>query len=96
MWRLPLTASPTQFAQRTTQRLASEDAKGIALAAHSLKGSAGYFGAGELQSLCKEIETWADSGALDAIRRTLPTLHSVIEATIAPLRRGTDGANTAD
>ena len=76
--------------------LASEDAKGIALAAHSLKGSAGYFGAGELQSLCKEIETWADSGALDAIRRTLPTLHSVIEATIAPLRRGTDGANTAD
>ncbi|MBK6639607.1 MAG: response regulator [Rhodocyclaceae bacterium] len=62
------------------------DAKSIALAAHSLKGSAGYFGADELQALCKEIEALADAGTLDSVRSRLPDLQLAIDAAIAPLQ----------
>jgi len=40
------------------------DAKAIALAAHSLKGSAGYFSAIDLQEICRQIEAAADAGDL--------------------------------
>ena len=63
------------------------DAKSIALAAHSLKGSAGYFGADELQALCKEIEALADAGTLDSVRSRLPDLQLAIDAAIAPLQQ---------
>ena len=45
----------------------SGDAAGAGRAAHTLKGNARTFGAGELASLCQEAETAAAAGDLDAV-----------------------------
>lgn len=53
---------------------AAADAKTCARAAHGIKGSAGYFGATELQELARQAEQDADAGKLDA----MPTLVGAI------------------
>jgi len=62
------------------------DGPAIALAAHSLKGSAGYFGAEELKELCRQIEAAADFGDLRAVSGRITALtaavgHAVERAT---------------
>jgi len=63
--------------------LETGDAPAIALAAHSLKGSAGYFGASELQHICKEIEAGADAADLAFVARLLYTFEEAVSAAVA-------------
>lgn len=48
--------------------LSAGDSKAVALAAHSLKGSSGTFGAARMQTLCAEIERLIQAGQIEAIR----------------------------
>jgi signal transduction histidine kinase/DNA-binding NarL/FixJ family response regulator/HPt (histidine-containing phosphotransfer) domain-containing protein len=65
--------------------LAGADARAVALAAHSLMGSAGYFGAEALSALCGQIEKLADAGALEAIEPRLATLQIELASVLAGL-----------
>jgi len=59
------------------------DAKAIALAAHSLKGSAGYFDAVELQEICRQIEAAADAGDLSLVRSQLGAFANAAAAAVS-------------
>jgi len=65
--------------------MAAADAKAVALAAHSLMGSAGYFGAAALCAMCARIEKLADAGTLDAIQPRLAKLHNELAGVLARL-----------
>jgi signal transduction histidine kinase/FixJ family two-component response regulator/HPt (histidine-containing phosphotransfer) domain-containing protein len=67
------------------QGVAAADAKAAALAAHSLMGSAGYFGADALCAMCARIEKLADAGTLDAIQPRLAKLHDELAGVLARL-----------
>jgi signal transduction histidine kinase/AmiR/NasT family two-component response regulator/HPt (histidine-containing phosphotransfer) domain-containing protein len=67
------------------QGMAAADARAVALAAHSLMGSAGYFGAETLSGLCGQIEKLADAGALEAIPPRLATLQMELASVLARL-----------
>ena len=53
------------------QALAANDLRTLALHAHSIKGSAGYFGATELQAVCYRLEQAADQADLAEILRKI-------------------------
>ncbi|WP_338846549.1 PAS domain S-box protein [Massilia sp. W12] len=69
--------------QQMEQALQAQDWPQLALHAHSLKGSAGYFGAHALQAICKELEAAADAGKQEAaqewMQRFAPELSIVIQ-----------------
>ena len=50
------------------------DARGLALQAHALRGSAANFGAARLDELCGALETLGTRGALAGARATLDAL----------------------
>ncbi len=66
--------------------LDAADGKAVALAVHSLKGSAGYFGATDLQEQCRQIEQAADSDNLAWIAQRMPALQQKIDAALARLQ----------
>lgn len=66
--------------------LDAADGKAVALAVHSLKGSAGYFGATDLQEQCQQIEQAADSDNLTWIAQRIPALQQKIDAALARLQ----------
>jgi two-component system sensor histidine kinase/response regulator len=53
---------------------AAGDAKGVANAAHSLKGSSSNLGTAHLQELCQQIETQGRSGTLEGVSALLMAL----------------------
>jgi len=60
------------FLEHAPQKLAAireaaerEDARGLQMAAHSLKSSSAYVGAIRLSALCKELEELGRSGSLE-------------------------------
>lgn len=66
--------------------LDAADGKALALAVHSLKGSAGYFGAADLQEQCQQIEQAADSDNLAWIAQRIPALQQKIDAALARIQ----------
>jgi signal transduction histidine kinase/ligand-binding sensor domain-containing protein/CheY-like chemotaxis protein/HPt (histidine-containing phosphotransfer) domain-containing protein len=54
--------------------LAGDDAEAAGRLLHGMRGSAGYLGEADLQTLCGELEQEADAGRLDGVRRRLPRL----------------------
>jgi CheY-like chemotaxis protein len=74
--------------------LASGDAAAVSLNAHSLLGSAGYFGAPELASLCGRIESMAEANQLLAMAPQLATLEAELAAVMAAMApaRGSQSA----
>ena len=59
--------------------LSAGNGAGAQGAAHALKGSMGNFGAAPLLRLTHQIEVDAAAGRLDAARRTLPDLESLLD-----------------
>lgn len=59
--------------------LAAGDAPVLTRAAHSIKGSAGNFGAEQLAAISRAIETHAKAGDLAAIPALQPDLHAAFE-----------------
>jgi HPt (histidine-containing phosphotransfer) domain-containing protein len=53
-----------------------DDAKGLQLAAHSLKSSSAYIGAMRLSALAKELEMMARSGSLEGAREKAEKLRA--------------------
>lgn len=66
--------------------LNAADGQTVALAVHSLKGSAAYFGATDLQEQCQQIEQAADSDNLAWIAQRIPALQQQIDAALARIR----------
>lgn len=66
--------------------LDAADGQAVALAVHSLKGSAAYFGATDLQEQCQQIEQAADSDNLAWIAQRIPALQQQIDATLARIQ----------
>jgi PAS domain S-box-containing protein len=66
--------------------LAQGDIAGCARAAHGLKGSAGYFGARQLQECARAAEQHADAGELTAVAEFVEPISNAMEALIATLR----------
>jgi two-component system, sensor histidine kinase and response regulator len=62
--------------KKMEEACAAGDAKGVADAAHSLKGSSSNLGTAHLQELCQQIETQGRSGTLEGVSAFLPTLES--------------------
>ncbi|MYM27262.1 response regulator [Duganella sp. CY15W] len=63
-----------------------DDAKAVALAAHSLMGAAAYLGADTLYARCAQIEKLADIGELDAVIPQLVKLAQELAQTLAEMR----------
>jgi len=72
--------------------LEAGDAPAIALAAHSLKGSAGYFDAEELKALCGEIEAAADAGDLPFVSSQLNALATAVTKAVDAATPSSEGA----
>ena len=68
-----------------SQGLDDGDAAVVALAAHSLMGSAAYLGADMLYKRCAQIEQLADTGELDAVAPQLAALRQELERTLAEI-----------
>lgn len=64
---------------------AAGDAKTATRAAHSVKGSAGNFGASELARLALEVELAAKAGAFDDVRAKTPALAAAAAEVCAAL-----------
>lgn len=58
---------------------ASGDADGVRRAAHSLKSSAGQFGAREMETLCGQAEVLAAEGRDDELFRIVPEIERSFE-----------------
>jgi two-component system sensor histidine kinase/response regulator len=85
-----------KFASRLTQSLAQKNFIGLREAAHSLKGSLGYLGAGDGEALAFAVEQ--ASGTDDCIRagELVAQLMAYIEALrqlMTPSTRGQDDAS---
>ncbi len=65
---------------------AAADAQACARAAHGIKGSAGYFGATELQKLARQAEHSADSGQLDALPALVAAIANGMDHLVAQLQ----------
>jgi HPt (histidine-containing phosphotransfer) domain-containing protein len=76
--------SPKQIAE-IEQSLAQGDSLRLTRAAHSLKGSSAYFGAGPLRALCEKIEQLGRSAALAEILAQLPDLKAEYDRVKAAL-----------
>ncbi|MBK6999176.1 MAG: response regulator [Rhodoferax sp.] len=68
--------------------LDTADSKTVALAAHSLKGSAGYFGATDLQEQCQQIEQAANGNNLAWIAQQIPALQQTIDTALERINSG--------
>jgi len=77
MLRAFLTEAPRLLAA-VSSGLEASDAPAIALAAHSLRGSAGYFGASELQEICRRIEAAADAHDLSLVSGQISDLAAAV------------------
>jgi len=71
--------------------LEASDAPGIALAAHSLKGSAGYFGADELKEVCGQIESAADVNDLSRVSSQMNAFSMAVDRAMATATQGGNG-----
>ena len=69
-----------------TQALCTQDAAGIRLAAHSLKGTAAYLCAEPLRGRAEELEHLAKNNALEAAAGIIDNLKREVEKCIAYLR----------
>jgi signal transduction histidine kinase/CheY-like chemotaxis protein len=70
------------------QGLAAGDAEVIALAAHSLMGTAAFLGADTLHTRCAQIEQLADAGELEALMPHLDALRLELTQTLAEMASG--------
>jgi HPt (histidine-containing phosphotransfer) domain-containing protein len=70
-----LADTPKRFAE-IESALATGNSADLSRAAHSVKGSAGNFGATRLSALAREIELHGKNGAFDAARTALPGLRA--------------------
>ena len=68
------------------QSFAAADAEGLAVAAHSLKGSSSYFDIKPLTDMCIELEAAADNGDFAAISGKLARFDALVEASIWQLK----------
>jgi two-component system, sensor histidine kinase and response regulator len=66
---------------------ASNDDGAVAAGAHSLKGSAGNFGARSLMDLCEEVERLVTAGRLDQSRHAMLRMEDELGRVGAALRR---------
>jgi HPt (histidine-containing phosphotransfer) domain-containing protein len=66
--------------------LASKDAQAVMRAAHSMKGSAGNFGAARFAAVNHEIEANAREGKLDAIAALVPQVDAEFQRVKAALQ----------
>jgi len=69
----------------------SQDADGLAQAAHQLKGSAGNLGAAALQASCEAVERAARGGDLTGAEDTVNRITELYGGTLAELRRVVSG-----
>ncbi len=71
------------------------DAKGLQLAAHSLKSNSAEFGATKLSGLCRDLEDQAKGGMLDGVVEKLGQARSEYQRVQTALRKALDkkGAN---
>lgn len=69
---------PAQLRQLRA-RLDEEDARGVRLQAHTLKGAAATVGAEALREIAMAMETGAEAGLLDDCRGLLPHAHKEFE-----------------
>ena len=70
--------TPARIAE-ISAALAAGDAPTLTRAAHSIKGSAGNFGAEQLAAISRAIETHAKAGDLAALPALQPELHAAFE-----------------
>lgn len=78
-------AAGTVASMRSAAR--SNDASTVAAGAHSLKGTAGNFGARKLMSLSEEIEALAADGRLDRAQEAMVQIEDELRRVGAALQR---------
>lgn len=71
----------------------SGDAKGLQIAAHSLKSSSAYVGAMRLSAMCKELEQAGRSGALEGAKEKAESLKAEYERARSELEAVIKAAN---
>lgn len=69
--------------QEILEAVEANDLESILRVAHTIKGTAGNFGADDLYSLCREIEGSARAGNMEDIRAALPRFRHVVEDVCA-------------
>jgi HPt (histidine-containing phosphotransfer) domain-containing protein len=72
--------------QELSDALAAKDAATVMRAAHSMKGSAGNFGAAKFAGVNRDIEAKARDGKLEPVAALLPQLHAEFERVKAALQ----------
>ncbi len=65
--------------------MGKNDARGLARAAHTLRGCSGYFGADRLQELCAEIERTGRAGLLEPAPELLASAERELQRVISEL-----------
>lgn len=83
-----LTDTPARLGEITVG-LQKQDAPGVMRAAHSIKGSAGNFGAGSLAKIAYEIEHAARDSKLAEVPALVPTIEAEfarVQAALLALR----------
>jgi len=71
--------------------VSTEDARAVAAAAHTLKGSAGNLGGRRLADVVGRLEVAAKAGEWQRVRELLPGVETSFTGFLAALRRGIDG-----
>ncbi len=61
------------------QAMASEDTKGVALAAHTLKSSSAHLGAMTLSALCEELEATGQAGSMEGVAEKVAQVEAEYE-----------------
>ena len=72
---------------RLRRALTERDAKGVAMAAHTLKGGCSYVGAKRLHAICAQMESAAEIGDLSKAGSDLRALEAELAAVGAALSR---------
>ena len=67
------------------QAVEKKDAKGLQVAAHSLKSSSAYVGGMRLSAICKELEQIGRSGVLDGAKEKAQMLRAEFARVVAGL-----------
>jgi histidine phosphotransfer protein HptB len=78
--------SATQDLERMRRAVLASDAQGLAVAAHSLKGSCSILGASRLRELCLKVESDGPSEPLGTTSTILKTLEQEFGRVINELR----------
>jgi len=76
-----------QFMATIKEGLAAGDKEVVERATHKISGSAGMFGATELQRVSRKVETLARQGNLDHARLMLPQVEAILNNTCAELKK---------